>query len=133
MKKDLIIRLSMEISAMAHTKWSIMNKNGNIISPKWLLAIKNILAYCGNGRFPLIENSIMSSYLSTIIYLDEIDCELFSYLQYKVPQLNAFNIVRYVDDMYILFSSDLSLDDFRLVYTDIINTYSSFLKNMDFR
>lgn len=39
------------------------------ISPSLLHLYKNILSYCGSGKFPLVENSVASSYLSTIIYL----------------------------------------------------------------
>jgi len=58
----------------------VCNQTTVTISQTQLLIYKSLLLYCGNGRFPLIENSIASSYLATIIYLDVIDKKLYNYL-----------------------------------------------------
>lgn len=85
--------------------------------------------YCGNGRFPLIENSIASSYLATIVYLDEIDAALYKYITTNMHCFLSFRIVRYVDDMYILISSDKSIEFLYESYNEIRNEYSSILKS----
>lgn len=94
-----------------------------------LYLFKEFLKYCGNGRFPLIENSIASSFLATIVYLDEVDIKLHKYITNNVSAFSDFRIIRYVDDMYILFSSDKSIGYLRDVYNEIRNEYSSILKD----
>ena len=106
----------------------ICNSTSIQISQSDLLIIKELLLFCGDGNFPLIENSLASSYLSTIIYLDDIDTKLFKILQNKFPEVSSFKIIRYVDDMYILFSSEKTEIELHAVYNEIRNTYSSLLK-----
>ena len=107
---------------------AICNKNSQTISQTQLLLVKELLLYCGEGYFPLIENSMASSYMATVIYLDEIDCELYEFIKTKVDDISDFQLVRYVDDMYILFSSDNDFDELTHVYNMVRNTYSSILK-----
>ena len=104
------------------------NKEEPSFSQTQMLIYKEFLKYCGNGKFPTIENSIACSYLSTVIYLDEIDKELYSFLKNIIFLDNEFQMVRYVDDCYILFSSEKSIDEFQEDYNEIINKYSSILK-----
>lgn len=106
----------------------ICNATSTQISQSDLLIIKELLLFCGDGSFPLIENSLASSFLSTIVYLDDIDTKLFEVLQKKFPEIGAFKIIRYVDDMYILLSSELPVRVLHSVYNEIRNTYSSLLK-----
>ena len=89
---------------------------------------KELLKYCGNGRFPLIENSVASSFLSTIVYLDEVDTKLHKYISENISVFSSFRIVRYVDDMYILISSDKPIGYLHDAYNEIRNEYSSILK-----
>lgn len=89
---------------------------------------KSFLLLCGHGRFPLIENSVASSYLATFIYLDEIDRRLADYLQSKIVEIQDFQMVRYVDDLYILFSSSVNTAELTRIYNEIRNVYSSILK-----
>ena len=89
---------------------------------------KELLLYCGGGRFPLVENSVASSYLATIIFLDEIDERLASFIDSQVSAFKDYKIIRYVDDMYILISSDCSEAEIRAAYNQIRNAYSSILK-----
>lgn len=93
-----------------------------------LYLYKELLTYCGNGRFPLIENSIASSYLATIVYLDAVDVELYKYLTDNVPAITSFRMVRYVDDLYILIASDKPFGILKEVYNEVRNEYSSILK-----
>lgn len=90
---------------------------------------KMILQYCGNGRFPLIENSVCTSYLATVVYLDEIDERMYQFMQDKVPAIDGFHMVRYVDDMYILISTDKPIGYLHEAYNTIRNEYSSILKD----
>lgn len=107
---------------------TISNQVSQTISQTQLLLLKEILLYCGNGYYPLIENSIASSYLATVIYLDAIDCELYEFIKTKVNGILSFKMIRYVDDLYILFSSDMSLNQLTHAYNMIKNAYSSALK-----
>lgn len=84
--------------------------------------------FCGNGFYPLIENSMASSYLATIIYLDEIDTRLNEFIETKVKGISEFHMVRYVDDLYILFSSTKEEKELNHIYNEIISNYSSILK-----
>lgn len=109
----------------------VCNSREIVYNPTNLQAMKRLLLFAGNGRFPLIENSIASSYLATIVYLDEIDKDLYEFINTKVSGVDAFKMIRYVDDLYILISSDLEINQFRKVYTTIRNEYSSILRDWD--
>lgn len=89
---------------------------------------KALLKYCGNGRFPLIENSIASSFLATVVYLDVVDTNLHRYITENISGFSSFRIIRYVDDMYILISTDKSIEYLHDTYNEIRNQYSSILK-----
>lgn len=45
-------------------------------APADLLVLKGLLLFCGEGKFPTIEDSPALSYLSTRVYLRSIDCSL---------------------------------------------------------
>lgn len=106
----------------------ICNGAVQTISQMQLLLLKELLLYCGDGYYPLIENSMASSYMATIVYLDAIDCELHEFIKTKVGDVSSFQMVRYVDDLYILFSSDKTLEQLTPVYNTVRNAYSSILK-----
>ena len=93
-----------------------------------LQLIKELLLYVGNGRFPLVENSIMLSFLSTMVYLDEVDTRLFCFIKDKMRNIQEYKMIRYVDDLYILFTPK-EKDTTKKIYTDIRNEYSSILKD----
>lgn len=107
---------------------SVCNRDEQIISQTQLLLMKELLLYIGDGKFPLIENSMASSYLATIVYLDEVDCELYSYISTKIGTITDFQMIRYVDDLYILFSSKNRYEELTHTYNSIKNSYSSILK-----
>lgn len=67
--------------------------------------LEKILVLCGNGKMPQIECGITSSYLSTVCYMDLLDKKLLDYLT-KYNYFSKFSIVRYVDDLFIFFSTD---------------------------
>ena len=106
----------------------ICNCGEDTISQAQLLLYKELLLYCGDGVFPLIENSVASSYLATVVYLDQIDCKLFDFLRLRVPGITGFRMIRYVDDLYILFSSDRDTNGLNQIYNTVIYEYSSLLK-----
>lgn len=106
----------------------ICNNESITISQTQLSIIKELLLYCGRGRFPLVENSIASSYLATVVYLDEIDNKLSTYIKAHISAFTSYRIIRYVDDMYILISSDKSEKEILEAYNKIRNEYSSILK-----
>lgn len=97
-------------------------------TPLQLSMIKELLSYCGDGRFPTVENSIASSFLSTVIYMDEIDERIFQFIDKKIDSINSFKIIRYVDDMYILVNTSQDIREFHEAYNQIRNEYSSILK-----
>ena len=107
---------------------AVCNREEQIFSQTDLLLLKELLLYCGNGDYPLIENSIASSYLATIIYLDEVDCKLYQLIRNKATDVKGFRMIRYVDDLYILFSSSKNYEDLKRTYNAIKNGYSSILK-----
>ena len=107
---------------------SICNKDAVHFSQTQLSIFKELLLYCGGGRFPLVENSIASSFLATVVYLDEIDSRLASFIDAHISVFDSYKIIRYVDDMYILISSDHTEAEIHDAYNRIRNEYSSILK-----
>lgn len=107
---------------------SVCNSDEVIFSQTQLHLFKELLSYCGNGRFPLIENSMASSFLATVVYLDAVDKTLHEYISKNISAFSSFRIVRYVDDMYILISSDKPEGCLHDTYNEIRNEYSSILK-----
>lgn len=107
----------------------VCNSDTVVFSQTQLHLFKELLTYCGNGRFPLIENSIASSFLATVVYLDAVDKALHEYISTNVTVFSSFRIVRYVDDMYILISSNRPIGYLHEAYNEIRNEYSSILKN----
>ena len=120
---------SINVNVLMERIDSICNCGEDTIPQAQLLLYKELLLYCGDGVFPLIENSIASSYLATVVYLDQIDCKLYDFLRLRVPGIAGFRMIRYVDDLYILFSSDRDTKGLNQIYNAVINEYSSLLKN----
>lgn len=80
---------------------------------------------------PIVENSICSSYLSTIVYLEEADIKLFTYLSSRTSTITRFKMIRYVDDLYIFLDSNESSEIIKSECIDILNQYNSILKDLD--
>ncbi len=100
-------------------------ETGVQINQKDLLVYKELLLCLGQGEFPLIENCAASSYLATVVYLEIPDAKLYSFITDKELHITGFTMVRYVDDLYILFNSDLSEHKITPMVNRIVNTYSS--------
>lgn len=109
----------------------IANENDTKITQNHLQLLKELLQYCGNGHFPIIENSTASSYLATIVFLDEIDTVLHAYITDKIDSFRNFKMIRYVDDLYILISPSNSKEELTKPYNEILSEYSSILKSYD--
>lgn len=120
---------SININKLIDTIDNNVNKEKINIHPKYLQTIKELLQFCGNGKFPIIENSLTASFLATIIYLDETDNKLFEYITSHITTFSQFKFIRYVDDLYILLSTNKNKILLNKTFNEIINEYSSLLKN----
>lgn len=89
--------------------------------------IIDILNYCGDGKFPLVQNSTASSFLATIVYLDIIDVKLGNFIK-KLPNIEAYKLIRYVDDLYIWLKPKTE-SNLNQEYNDIRDEYSSILNS----
>lgn len=107
---------------------TVCNADTKVFSQNQLNLFKELLIYCGDGRFPLIENSVASSFLATVVYLDAVDKALYEYISKNIKEISSFRIVRYVDDMYILISSEKPIECLNEAKNEIRNEYSSILK-----
>ncbi len=119
---------NIDIDKLIHQIDAVCNSVNVNFTQTQLQLYKELLSYAGAGRFPLIENSTVSSFLATVVYLDEIDCELHGFIENKVSEVTTFKMIRYVDDLYILLSSDCEFDELHGPYNEIRNAYSSILK-----
>lgn len=103
-----------------------MNKRCNKkFTPLQQKTIVDIFSYCGNGKYPLVQNSVSSSFLATRVYLDDIDVNLGKFIN-NLPNIQDYKLIRYVDDLYIWLkpkSNDVNQD-----YNDIRSEYSSLLR-----
>jgi len=106
----------------------VSNENGPRLNQQQLQLFKEFINFCGDGNFPLIENSLASSYLATVVYLDDIDVRLNEFINSKVPEVQRFKMVRYVDDLYILIQTNPNCTKLNTLFNEIINEYSSILK-----
>lgn len=108
----------------------IDKENSSKFTPLQLKMIKEMLYYCGNGKFPLVENSTCSSFLATIIYLDEIDDKMGSFID-DMTDIEDYRLVRYVDDLYIWIKpkdyQNQDKEDYNSEYNNIRFKYSSLL------
>ena len=112
---------------------SILDENINSsesvkITPSQLYLYKRLFSYCGGGHFPLVENSVCSSYLSTVVYLDSTDRELYNYLESLSRfGIRKFKMIRYVDDLYILILSTNNYRETKRLAINILKKYNSIL------
>lgn len=91
------------------------------------LFIRALLLYCGNGGFPTIQNHPALSFLATQVYLSGIDVSLYKRLSH-INGIRSFELVRYVDDLFIFFSLDAESDLITVSHA-IVNVYADLLHN----
>lgn len=106
------------------------NSERNVFPQIRLFIWKEFLHFCGNGNFPCNENSLAASYLSTVVYMDEIDTLLFNWLKNN-KCIKKFKMIRYVDDLYILLNPDFDRYTEEEVFHELFTNYSSYLKSFD--
>lgn len=103
-----------------------MNKRcSKKFTPLQQKTIVDVFSYCGNGKYPLVQNSVSSSFLATKVYLDDIDTNLGKFIS-ELPNIQDYKLIRYVDDLYIWLrpkSGDVNQD-----YNNIRSEYSSLLR-----
>lgn len=76
-------------------------------SARSLMFYRNFLEYFGNGRFPVVSDNIGLSYIATVIYLRKFD-EMLKENFEDDSLIFDYQILRYVDDLYIAFNCDQS-------------------------
>lgn len=91
------------------------------------LFIRGLLLYCGKGGFPTIQNHPTLSFLATQVYLSSIDVSLHERLS-QINGIASFELVRYVDDLFIFFNLD-DESDLITVSHAIVNVYADLLHN----
>lgn len=107
----------------------LIDKHSNKkFTPLQQKSIIDLLSYCGNGKFPIVQNSTGSSFLATIIYLDEIDYNLNKYIG-AIENIENYKLIRYVDDLYIWIKPKNNILDINKTYNQIRSKYSSLLHN----
>ena len=100
MFKEINLRNHSSLHKLFYSLEKIKVNCNDSVQLNQLKIYKEFLQYCGKGRFPLVENSIASSYLATVVYLNDSDNRLVDYLTNNL-NIADFKIVRYVDDLYI--------------------------------
>ena len=99
---------------------------GGTIGSVDLAMLSGLLSYCGRGQYPIIQNSVASSYLATQVLLDQVDRDFADALS-KNALVTEFRFVRYVDDLHIFFDIDETRADKRIAKW-IIKTYARVLE-----
>lgn len=82
-----------------------IDKQGNIIDARTRLIYTTFIKIIGNGRFPTVDSNGGLSYVATTVNLDEFDTALETFFNNNT-HVNEYHLVRYVDDLYMFFSSD---------------------------
>ncbi|NCJ15722.1 AbiA family abortive infection protein [Staphylococcus pseudintermedius] len=112
--------------------FELMNEKKEILDTRSSLIYKRLLQQIGGNKFPTVENSPTLSYLATYIYLDKVDEELETVLQNN-SKIDSFQIIRYVDDLYIFFNtleSELNLVSSR-IKNAVIDAYRKVKLNLN--
>lgn len=89
-----------------------------------ILIYKELFKLIGKDKFPILENSIGLSYLATNVYLRKIDENFFDYLDTN-QNLTNFQMIRYVDDLYVFFNTNTCNVD--KISLNLLNKYNTFL------
>lgn len=91
-----------------------------------LYIFKEIFSYCGEGKYPILENSTGLSFLATKVFLNDCDNQLSTYLSNN-EEIDNYSLIRYVDDLYIVLNlkEGANID---ILASELINTYSTILE-----
>ena len=89
---------------------------------------EELLKYCGYGKYPTIDNSVALSYMAVMVYLEKTDKAMLYYLK-TLDNIRNFKMVRYQDDLYILFDTknQLKNDELNKLFDEIENRYMTIL------
>lgn len=99
----------------------------NTFSQETLMIYKELFEYCANGGYPTIERSVALSFLAVKIFLYDIDCELSEAIDNE-KRITGHELVRYQDDMYVVFTVDPCYNDcVDSISQDILVKYSTIL------
>lgn len=90
------------------------------------LFLRALLLYCGEGKFPTIQNHPTLSFLATKVFLSDIDVELSQSVQANTS-VDSFKLVRYVDDLFIFFNVKNGMSPFR-AKEELLNKYADILR-----
>lgn len=122
---------NIDVNRLVHKLDKKINSDTSELTPIQLNAIKELLNYCGSGSFPLVESSVTSSFLATVVFLEQIDVDLTKFIETTISCVDCVKLVRYVDDLYILLQCPED-SDYSVVHeasVEIRNKYSSLLKS----
>lgn len=104
----------------------MQERSSNVFSSSDSLFIRSLLLYCGRGKFPVVQNHPTLSFLATKVYLADIDKALSERLSF-LTSINRFELVRYVDDLYIFFDVADDADLLKVKYS-LVNIYADLLR-----
>ena len=90
------------------------------------LFLRALLLYCGEGKFPTIQNHPTLSFLATKVFLSDADMGLSRNMQ-KNTSVDSFRLVRYVDDLFIFFDVKDGVSPFQ-AKEELLNTYADILR-----
>lgn len=90
------------------------------------LFLRALLLYCGEGKFPTIQNHPTLSFLATKVFLSDADVGLSRNMQ-KNASVDSFKLVRYVDDLFIFFDVKDGASPFQ-AKEELLNKYADILR-----
>lgn len=90
------------------------------------LFLRALLLYCGEGKYPTIQNHPTLSFLATKVFLSDADAGLSRNMQ-KNASLDSFKLVRYVDDLFIFFDVKDGASPFQ-AKEELLNKYADILR-----
>lgn len=109
--------------------FNIIEEKTNQFSQFYIYIYKQLFEFIGEGKFPIVENSSGLSYLATKIYLNEIDEKIITYFT-KEKEVVLFEIIRYVDDLYVFIKpKDKNVKTDKL-FSEFKNYYTTELRNL---
>lgn len=90
------------------------------------LFLRALLLYCGEGKFPTIQNHPTLSFLATKVFLSDVDAGLSRNMQKNAP-VGSFKLIRYVDDLFIFFDVKDGASPFQ-TKEELLNKYADILR-----